>query len=97
MYANLKKKYGQNFLIDKNILNKIKNLICDGEKNILEVGPGDGKLTDIILQNNLSNLTIVEIDKDLIRNLKIKYNNKKIVKIINTDILNTILKNIMIL
>ena len=53
MYVNLKKKYGQNFLIDKNILNKIKNLICDEEKNILEVGPGDGRLTDIILQNNL--------------------------------------------
>ena len=87
MYVNLKKKYGQNFLIDKNILNKIKNLICDGEKNILEVGPGDGRLTDIILQNNLSNLTIVEIDEDLIRDLKIKYNNKEIVKIINTDIL----------
>ena len=45
----LKKKYGQNFLIDENILNKISNLINSENLNILEIGPGDGKLTDKII------------------------------------------------
>ena len=44
----LKKKFGQNFLIDKNILNKISLLIHSENLNILEIGPGDGKLTDKI-------------------------------------------------
>ncbi len=87
MYANLKKKYGQNFLIDKNILNKIKTLIPNKKIDILEVGPGDGRLTDAILLNNSSNLTIVEIDKDLIADLNKKYNNNEFVNIINKDIL----------
>ena len=44
----LKKRFGQNFLIDKNILNKISNLILFENSNILEIGPGDGKLTEKI-------------------------------------------------
>ena len=42
----LKKKYGQNFLIDQNIQKKISDLIQDENLKILEIGPGDGKLTD---------------------------------------------------
>ena len=44
MYGTLKKKYGQNFLIDKNILKKITNLIDYEKLNIIEIGPGDGRL-----------------------------------------------------
>ena len=48
------KKYGQNFLIDKNILSKITNLISEENLSILEIGPyGDGKLTDKIILKNL--------------------------------------------
>ena len=49
MYDNLKKKFGQNFLIDKNISSKIINLISQDNLNILEIGPGDGKLTEKII------------------------------------------------
>ena len=45
-----KKSLGQNFLVDKNIVNKITNLINIKNKNILEVGPGKGVLTDQILR-----------------------------------------------
>ena len=48
MHVKLKKKFGQNFLIDKNISNKIGNLINNYNLNILEIGPGDGKLTESI-------------------------------------------------
>ena len=88
MYENLKKKFGQNFLIDNNILNKITNLIEYEKLEILEIGPGDGRLTDNILNENPSNLDLIEIDKDLFIKLKNKYSNNKNVNIENEDILN---------
>ena len=42
----LKKSLGQNFLIDKNIIRKIVNLVDIKNKNVIEIGPGDGALTD---------------------------------------------------
>ena len=47
-----KKSLGQNFLIDKNIVKKIINLIDIKNKNILEVGSGRGALTDEIIKKN---------------------------------------------
>ena len=44
-----KKSLGQNFLIDLNVLNKIVNIINIKNKNIVEIGPGKGSLTEIIL------------------------------------------------
>tara|TARA_B100000989_G_C19518138_1_gene462762 strand:- start:146 stop:886 length:741 start_codon:yes stop_codon:yes gene_type:complete len=82
-----KKRFGQNFLVDKNILNKISNLIYSENLKILEIGPGDGKLTDKIILKNPSLLTLLEIDKDLIKNLRDKYSNNKNVDLINADIL----------
>ena len=46
-----KKSLGQNFLVDKNIINKIINVINITNRNILEVGPGTGNLTNEILKN----------------------------------------------
>ncbi len=83
----LKKKFGQNFLIDKNILNKISLLIHSENLNILEIGPGDGKLTDKIILRKPSHLTLIEIDKDLIEGLKNKYKNIHKIEIINKNIL----------
>ena len=89
----LKKKFGQNFLIDENILNKINNLIPSEGLNILEIGPGNGKLTDKIILKKPKKLTLVEIDKDLILELSKKYSNDKTIKLINADILRVYLKN----
>ena len=44
-----KKSLGQNFLIDKNIIKKIINSTNITNKNILEIGPGKGALTEEIL------------------------------------------------
>ena len=41
-----KKSLGQNFLIDKNIIKKIINSTIVKNKNIIEIGPGKGALTD---------------------------------------------------
>ena len=52
MHVKLKKKFGQNFLIDKNIIHKIVRLINQNNLNILEIGPGDGKLTKHLIERN---------------------------------------------
>ena len=89
----LKKKYGQNFLIDQNILNKISNLINSENLNILEIGPGNGKLTDGIILKKPSLLTLIEIDSDLIKYLSQKYLFNKKVNLINADILDYEIKD----
>ena len=89
----LKKKYGQNFLIDQNILNKITNLINSENLNILEIGPGNGKLTDGIILKKPSLLTLIEIDRDLIKYLSQKYLFNKKVNLINADILDYEIKD----
>lgn len=87
MYDHLKKKFGQNFLIDKNILNKINELIQIKNLNILEIGPGSGNLTNYILKSSPRNLTLIEIDNDLIENLKKKFELFDNIKIIHGDFL----------
>ena len=47
-----KKSLGQNFLIDKNILDKIINVVPIKGKTVLEIGPGSGNLTQQILNKN---------------------------------------------
>ena len=46
----VKKSLGQNFLIDKNIIKKIINLVEIKNKDIIEIGPGKGALTEEILK-----------------------------------------------
>ena len=59
-----KKSLGQNFLIDKSILEKIVSVINIKEKNILEIGPGTGNLTSYILMNKPKKLIVIEKDKE---------------------------------
>ena len=81
-----KKSLGQNFLIDKKILNKIveSGEICEKD-SVLEIGPGTGNLTEIILSKKPKKLIVVEKDKELSLKLSKKFKNN--IEIINTDIL----------
>ena len=80
-----KKSLGQNFLIDKNIIDKITNTVSITGNEVLEVGPGTGNLTKEILKNNPSKLYLVEKDTFLAENLKDIIDQR--VKIFNEDIL----------
>ena len=82
-----KKSLGQNFLIDKNIIKKILNLTDICKKNIIEIGPGKGALTEEIIKRNPKSLTLIEKDNQLTNRLILRYSNKKSINIINTDIL----------
>ena len=81
-----KKSLGQNFLIDKNILEKIVNIVPIKGKTVLEVGPGSGNLTSFILNKNPKKFIVIEKDNDLVRYLDEIFNNQ--ITIINEDILN---------
>ena len=80
-----KKSLGQNFLIDKNVLEKIVNTTKINNKTILEIGPGTGNLTSYILKKNPKKILVIEKDNNLAINLKKKFNDQII--IINEDIL----------
>ena len=80
-----KKSLRQNFLIDKNILEKIVNIVPIEGKTVLEVGPGSGNLTSFILKKNPKNFIVIEKDNDLVKHLCDIFNNQ--IKIINNDIL----------
>ena len=82
-----KKSLGQNFLIDKNVIKKIVNLVGVNNKNIIEIGPGKGALTNEILRRKPKSLSIIEKDKNLANNLKISYKKSKNVKVYEEDIL----------
>ncbi len=80
-----KKSLGQNFLIDKNILEKIVNISNIENKIVLEIGPGTGNLTSCILKKNPKKLIVIEKDDELVRKLEKKFNNQ--ITIINDDVL----------
>ena len=80
-----KKSLGQNFLIDKNIIDKIVNILELKNKNILEIGPGTGNLTEGILKKSPKKILAIEKDDNLVKLLKEKFNDK--IEIINKDIL----------
>ena len=81
-----KKSLGQNFLIDKNIINKIIEVseINSGDE-ILEVGPGTGNLTKSIVSKKPKKIYLIEKDENLANTLEKKYLDR--VSIIKKDIL----------
>ena len=88
-----KKSLGQNFLIDKNIINKIIKIgNINKDKIIMEIGPGYGILTEAINSMKPKNILAIEKDKQLSILLEKKFKNHSCVKIINEDILKIIKK-----
>ena len=64
------KSLGQNFLIDKEIIQKITSITNIKDENILEIGPGTGNLTDQILKENPKKIYVIEKDNSLCDLLK---------------------------
>ncbi|MBT3549288.1 MAG: 16S rRNA (adenine(1518)-N(6)/adenine(1519)-N(6))-dimethyltransferase RsmA [Gammaproteobacteria bacterium] len=89
-----KKRLGQNFLHDKNVINKIINSFeLNKDDLFLEIGPGEGALTTPLIEK-IKNITLIEKDKDLVPYLENQYNSNQ-VKVINQDILKCDLSNII--
>ena len=71
-----KKSLRQNFLIDKNIIKKIVNLVNIKDRDILEIGPGNGALTKEILKRNPKSISLIEKDDNLANKLRDNFKNK---------------------
>ncbi len=85
MFIKAKKSLGQNFLIDREVLEKIVSITDITNKEVLEIGPGSGNLTTYILKKKPKKLYVVEKDDDLAILLKEKFDTE--IEIINDDIL----------
>ena len=74
----LKKRFSQNFLEDKSVIEKIINII-NPEKNdhLIEIGPGKGALTVPIIKF-VKKIDVIEIDKQLVKLLKDNIDDKKL-------------------
>lgn len=73
MKHQARKRFGQNFLTDPNIIRKIVDAIApQAGQNMVEIGPGLGAMTDPLLAR-LGHLQVVEIDRDLIARLHERY------------------------
>lgn len=66
---NFKKSFGQNFLQSKEIIQKISEKILSFNKNIIEIGPGEGALTKELIKSK-SDVISFEIDMELYSKLK---------------------------
>ena len=82
---NPKKSLGQNFLIDKNIINKIINTSNIENNCVLEIGPGTGNLTSSIIEANPKKLYVIEKDFNLSKLLNNRFKDK--LTLFNEDVL----------
>ena len=80
-----KKSLGQNFLIDKDVINKIVNIVKIKNKEILEIGPGTGNLSKELILKEPKKFYAIEKDNRLSSILENNYKNQ--ITVINEDIL----------
>ena len=85
MFIKPKKSLGQNFLIDRNVLEQIVDTVEITNKEVLEIGPGSGNLTTFILKKNPKKLHVIEKDDELALLLEDTFTNE--ITIINDDVL----------
>ena len=89
---DFKKKFGQNFLIDTHVLEKIMNAAQISKDDcVVEVGPGIGTMTQYLAEN-AGHVVAVEIDRNLIPILKETLADYDNVTVINEDILRVDIK-----
>ncbi len=82
-----RKSLGQCFLEDKNILALEARLAGPAGKTVLEIGPGDGRLTDAVLALKPEKVTAIEKDARFVSLLREKYAGREDVEIVEADFL----------
>jgi len=90
-----KKRFGQNFLVDENILERIVEESSITEKDVvIEIGPGLGNLTELLLKK-AKTVIAFEIDEDMIRVLQGRFKDDSNFVLINKDILQANIKEVL--
>jgi 16S rRNA (adenine1518-N6/adenine1519-N6)-dimethyltransferase len=65
-----RKRFSQNFLVDAGVIARIAAIIAPRrDDRMVEIGPGRGALTDLLV-DAVEDLTVIEIDRDLVRGLR---------------------------
>ena len=86
---SFQKRFGQNFLIDEHVLDKIVDAALIGKGDgVIEIGPGIGTMTQRLCEA-ASKVVAIEIDKELIPILSETMSEYDNVKIINADVMKT--------
>ena len=83
----MKKRLGQHFLKDEKILEKEARIADVKGKKVLEIGAGDGRLTEKIVANKPKIVYAVEKDRELVEKLEKRFAGRKDVEIIEGDFL----------
>ena len=74
-----RKRFGQNFLTDQNVLSEIIRAIAPAaDDTMVEIGPGQGAMT-VLLLTHLTRLHVVELDRDLVALLQKKFSPNKLI------------------
>jgi 16S rRNA (adenine1518-N6/adenine1519-N6)-dimethyltransferase len=82
-----RKRFGQHFLHDSNVIDRIIRAIDPQEDDrLVEIGPGQGALTFPLLEK-CKRLIAIELDRDLVPLLQEKATNRGVLEVINADIL----------
>lgn len=88
MIHKARKRFGQNFLIDHNVIFKIIDSInAQKGEHWVEIGPGLGAITEPLLAQDIS-LDVIELDRNLVRLLKHKFRENNKLTLHSADVLN---------
>jgi 16S rRNA (adenine1518-N6/adenine1519-N6)-dimethyltransferase len=88
-YPRPRKRFGQHFLRDRAVLRRIADALqLTGDETVVEIGPGRGALTDLLVQR-ARRLVAIEIDRDLAAMLRGRYAADPRVEIVEADVLET--------
>lgn len=84
-----RKRFGQNFLVDQQIIGRIVAAVgASSEDNLIEIGPGTAAITEHLVAQCPA-MTVIELDRDLIKFLTAKFSQYPEMKIVNGDALTT--------
>lgn len=84
---NFKKNYGQNFISNRKFINLlIDSADISREDTVIEIGPGNGAVTEHLLTKG-AKVIAIEVDKDLVPVLSNKFNTNPNFRLINSDFL----------
>lgn len=91
-----RKRFGQNFLIDHGIINGIVRAVHPKKDDqIVEIGPGKGAITEL-LAAECDNLSVIELDRDLVPWLKVKFEKHPNFKLFQADALRFDFNDLMV-
>jgi 16S rRNA (adenine1518-N6/adenine1519-N6)-dimethyltransferase len=89
MMTSAKRRFGQNFLVDHNVVERIIEAIRpQADETIVEIGPGRGALTARLLER-AGRLVAIEFDRDLVPQLREQFANSLNLTVVEADALST--------